>query len=71
MNWRNSRAGYWINLGVVAAADLGLLLTLLLPGMMAWSDGLWGPLLWLLAAGFTTLARVRFTDPTHAQPRPA
>ena len=39
LNRRKSRLGYWLNLGIVGATDLGLLVALLLPGTMAWSDG--------------------------------
>ncbi len=55
LNWRASPAGYWINLFVAGASDLGLVLLLLVPGYMAIADGWPGPLLWLLAAGFSTL----------------
>jgi hypothetical protein len=55
LNWNNSRIGYWINLTVAGAADLGLIMFLLTPGYMALSDGWPGPLLWLLAAVFSTL----------------
>ncbi|MGE0354429.1 MAG: hypothetical protein AB7I33_09540 [Gemmatimonadales bacterium] len=57
LNWRNDRLGYWLNLGVVLATDLGLLAALLLPGHMAWSDGLIGIVLFLLAAGFSAAGR--------------
>lgn len=55
LNWHNSRTGYWLNMFVAGAADLGLIVTLLAPGTMAVSDGWPGPLLWLLAAIFSTL----------------
>lgn len=55
LNWRNNRTGYWLNLFVVGAADLGLIVALLVPGYMALSDGLLGPTLWLLAAVFSTI----------------
>lgn len=58
-NWRNSRLGYWLNLILVGATDIGLLLALLLPGYMAWSDGIVGLGLFAIAFCFSTLARVR------------
>jgi hypothetical protein len=58
MNWRNSRAGYWLNLGVVSAADLGLIVFLVLPGYMRPTDAIAGPALWLLAALFSTTAQL-------------
>lgn len=55
LNWKNSPLGYWLNMAVVGAIDLGLLVTLLLPGYMALSDGIWGLVLWFFAALFSTL----------------
>lgn len=55
LNWKNGRVGYWLNLAVAGAADLGLILFLVAPGLMALSDGWPGPLLWLLAAVFSTM----------------
>lgn len=51
-NWRNSRPAFWLNLFVVSATDIGLIYLLLIPGYMAWSDGLLGIVLWLPAALF-------------------
>ena len=48
-------AGLGLNLFVAGSADVGLIVALLLPGIMALSDGWPGPLLWLLAAMFSTL----------------
>jgi hypothetical protein len=55
MNWRNSRLGYWLNFGVVAVADIGLFIFLILPGHMALADGSPGPVLWILALIFSTI----------------
>jgi len=59
LNWRNSLAGYWINLAIVSATDLGLIVTTILPGYMNVSDGLVGPVLWVGAAVFTTMGMRR------------
>ncbi len=55
LNWKNNRTGYWMNLGVVATADLGLVFTLIIPGYMHLTDGLPGIILFLLALTFSTL----------------
>jgi hypothetical protein len=55
MNWRNSRAGYWINLVTVSAADLGFIIFILAPGHLPLWPGALGPLLWITGALFTTL----------------
>jgi hypothetical protein len=55
LNWLNSPTGYWLNLSVAGASDLGLFIFLLRPGYMALADGWPGPLLWLLAAIFSTI----------------
>jgi hypothetical protein len=54
-NWRNSRSGYWMNLVVVSAGDIGFILFLLMPGYIPLMPGGLGPLLWLLALAFSTL----------------
>jgi len=54
-NWKNSPIGYWLNLSVIGAVDLGLTFAHLVPGYMALSDGLWGVGLWILAAIFSTI----------------
>lgn len=54
-NWRNSRTGYWLNLGVVSGADLAFLCAIVIPRYDTLIDGLAGPILWLLAAIFSTL----------------
>ena len=54
-NWRNSRLGYWLNLVVVSAGDIGFILFVLLPGYIPLVPGGLGPLLWVLALVFSTL----------------
>ena len=54
-NWRNSRLGYWLNLVVVSAGDIGFILFVLLPGYIPLVLGGLGPLLWVLALVFSTL----------------
>ena len=61
MNWRNSRLGFWLNLGIVGATDLGLMVALLLPGTMAWSDGGLGLGLFAAAAVASTVGQLRGT----------
>lgn len=55
LNWRNSRLGYWLNLVVVSAGDIGFILFLLMPGHIPLVPGGFGPLLWILALVFSTL----------------
>ena len=56
LSWRNSRLGYWINLCVVAAADVGFIIYLLAPGYVPLWPGALGPGLWALGWGFSTWA---------------
>lgn len=59
LNWRNDKAGYWINLVVVAAVDLGFILLLVVPGYIAASVGsLAGPIVYVVAAVFSTIGRL-------------
>jgi hypothetical protein len=69
LNRRNSAAGFWLNLVIAGMLDVGLFAFLLLPGYLAWRDGLVGPTLFLLALLFTGAAR--FAASKHAPlPRP-
>ena len=54
-NWRNSALGYWLNLIVVSAADLGFVIFVLMPGDVAPFPGILGPVFWLAGLLFTTL----------------
>ncbi len=54
MNWHNSVTGYWINLVAVSACDIGFILFVLLPKRIPLFPGLVGPVIWLLAAAFST-----------------
>lgn len=54
-NWKNSRLGYWLNLIVVSAGDIGFIVVILIPGYVPVIPGGLGPLLWLVALLFSTL----------------
>jgi hypothetical protein len=55
-NWKNSKNGYFLNLIVVSTGDIGFILTVLLPGYLPLFPGSLGPILWLLALTFSTIA---------------
>ncbi|MDX1417353.1 MAG: hypothetical protein R3293_24315 [Candidatus Promineifilaceae bacterium] len=54
-NWRNNPLGFWLNLAVVGAVDLGLVILLIAPGHMAISDGMWGVILFIPALIFSAI----------------
>ena len=54
-NWKNDRLGYWLNLVVVSAADIGFIIFVLFPGHVAFFPGILGPVFWISAAVFSTL----------------
>lgn len=56
LNWTNSETGYWINLALASAADVGFILFILMPGHIRLFPGVIGPVLWVLAAGVSTYA---------------
>ena len=58
-NWHNSKLGYWLNLVVISAGDIGFIIFLLIPAYVPLVPGALGPLLWLLALGFPTTALYR------------
>jgi hypothetical protein len=59
LNIRNNAWGYWINLGILALADTGLIFFVLIPGYLPLWPGLAGPVLWVLGWVLTTLAYLR------------
>jgi hypothetical protein len=59
LNVRNSAWGYWVNFGILAVADTGLILFVIIPGYMPLWPGLAGPVLWVLGGMLTTLAYFR------------
>jgi hypothetical protein len=56
LNWRNDKQGYWMNGALIAFADIPFVLFVLVPGLIPWWPGLVGPLFWLIAFLFTTVA---------------
>lgn len=61
-NWKNSRLGYWLNLVVVSAGDIGFIVYLLMPGIVPWVPGGLGPLLWLIALASSTAGILKRDD---------
>ena len=55
-NWKNDRLGYWFNLAVISVADIGYLLFILIPGYVPIIPGIFGPVLWIIAVVFSTIA---------------
>jgi len=55
-NWLNDRTGYWINLVVVTLVDIFFILLIALPGYLPLKVAAGGPVLWLLAVIFSSLA---------------
>ena len=58
LNWKNSRLGYWLNLVIVSAGDIGFILFVLIPGYVPFMPGALGPLLWVVAVVFSTVGIV-------------
>jgi len=54
-NWKNEALGYWLNLIVVSAADIGFIIFVLLPGHVDIFPGILGPIFWIFGAVFSTL----------------
>ena len=61
-NWRNSREGYWLNLTVASAAELGSVVALIAPGHIPLLENLGAPIIWALAVIFATIGFLR--EPT-------
>jgi hypothetical protein len=56
LNWRNSVWGYWINFATVGIADIGFILFVLIPGYAPVWPSVLGPVFWMLATIFSTIA---------------
>ena len=56
-NWHNDRLGYWLNLWLVSATDIGFVFLVMLPLTPLADIGprLMGPAVWLLAVLFSTI----------------
>ena len=54
-NWKNEALGYWLNLLVVSAADIGFIVFVLLPGYVDIFPSILGPVFWILGLVFSTL----------------
>jgi hypothetical protein len=55
-NWKNDRIGYRVNLVVVSAVDVFFILLIAMPGYLPMKIAAAGPVLWILALIFSTLA---------------
>ena len=56
LNWRNSRLGFWLNLGIASVTDIGFIIHVLTPGYIPMIPGIAGPILWGFAVIFTAVA---------------
>lgn len=56
LNWRNSRLGFWLNLGIASVTDIGFIIHVLAPGYIPMIPGIAGPVLWVFAVMFTAVA---------------
>jgi len=54
-NWKNDTLGYWLNLIVISAADIGFIIFVLLPGHVSLFPGILGPIFWIGGAVFSTI----------------
>ncbi len=54
-NWRNRKTGYWMNLLVIGAIEIGLFAFMVVPSYMAFSDASIGLALFALAALFSSI----------------
>ncbi|MBL8018570.1 MAG: hypothetical protein JNM27_02810 [Leptospirales bacterium] len=58
LNWKNSGAGFWINLSLVGLADTGLIIFMVIPGVIKISDAWIGPTLFAFALAFSVRGRL-------------
>ena len=56
LNWTNSVWGYWINFATVGIADTGFIFFVLVAGYTPVWPSILGPVFWMLATIFSTIA---------------
>jgi len=54
-NWKNDVLGYWLNLVIVSATDIGFIIFVLAPRHVSLIPGILGPMLWVLGLVFSTI----------------
>ena len=60
LNWRNDRIGYWLNIIVVGAVDLGYVVLVIVPGYVPASlIAFAGPAIYVIGAMFSTAGLLR------------
>ncbi|WP_207004496.1 hypothetical protein [Trinickia mobilis] len=59
LNWRNSRAGFWVNALIIGIGDVPFILFVLIPGYAPFWPGILGPVLWIAGMIFTGLGQKR------------
>jgi hypothetical protein len=60
LNWRNDRIGYWLNINVVGAGDLGYVALVIVPGYVPASlIAFAGPVIYVIGAMFSTAGLLR------------
>jgi len=69
LNWKNSHLGYWLNLVVVSAADIGFIVYVLVPGYAPMIPGALGPILWVVAVVFSTLGIMKSNSQATGGPQ--
>ncbi len=62
LNWKNSKLGYWLNAIVISAADIGFIVTILIPAYLPLFPGSIGPILWLIALTLTTIGVLKYNN---------
>ena len=62
LNWRNSVWGYRVNFVTVGIADTGFIFFVLVPGYAPIWPGILGPIFWVLATIFSTIALLTRTN---------
>ncbi len=55
LNWKNSRAGFFLNAAMIGLADAGLIAFMLIPGIVKLEEGIIGPVLWPVSVLFLYL----------------
>ena len=61
-NSKNNPLGYWLNLIVISVADIGFMITILIPGYLPLVPGIIGPAVWISAIIFSTIGFISYKE---------
>ncbi|MCF7803866.1 MAG: hypothetical protein K9N46_01010 [Candidatus Marinimicrobia bacterium] len=67
LNWKNKALGFWINTAVLGIVDIAFVFAQLIPGYQPLLPPVLGPVIYVLAVGFSAAGLLRGQSEAYAQ----